>query len=252
MTQATPIPCYILHRRPYRESSAIIDVVAEGFGRLGLILRGAYDKKKTGVGAMAQIFRPLLLSFGGQGTLKTVRTIEAIGVAPALKENHLYSGFYINELICRLWPQNIAGDELFELYRHTLTALLTSQAPPGNAGRGTGADKGLEAVLRRFEFDLLNALGYGIDCHYCCDSGEAIDRSQEYHFIPQQGFSRLPGQQASGPQASFDGAAIRAIAEQDFTAVAVLRAAKQLSRLALSAHLGHKPLKSRELFIRVC
>ena len=57
-TKYQQVSCYILHRRPYRETSAIIDVVAEGFGRLGLIVRGVYNSKKKSYRGLGSGFPP--------------------------------------------------------------------------------------------------------------------------------------------------------------------------------------------------
>lgn len=246
------VACYILHRRPYRETSAIIDVVAEGFGRLSLILRGVYNnKKKSGIGAQAQVFRPLLISFAGSGELKYINAVENNGPVIGLTDKHLYSGFYINELICRLWPQNINSDELFEIYRQSLDDLVQCQQRTADK-QLTSKINYLEIALRQFEFNLLGALGYGIDCFFTCDSDEAIEAGENYLFLPQQGFTWFDPFDPYAPLGTpFNGTMILAIGEMNFTAPRVLKAAKQLTRLALAHHLGHKPLKSRELFMTI-
>ncbi len=265
MTKQFEIPCYILHRRPYRETSAIIDVVAEGLGRLSLIVRGVYNnKKKSGIGAQAQVFRPLLISYSegnsGGGELKYAQSIDDNGPPVELQQKYLYSGFYINELITRLWPQNIESDELFNLYQQTLDSLVECQqiaevvALAEELGQPIQAAQPneLEVVLRRFEFDLLVALGYGIDCFYTFDHDEAIEPDEEYIFMPQQGFSWLdPYYQYPFKPQPFNGGEIVAIGEMNFTQASTRKAAKRLIRLALAPHLGDKPLKSRELFIAV-
>ena len=238
------ISCYILHRRPYRETSAILDVVAEGFGRLSLIIRGVYNSKnKSKLGGLAQVFRPLLISFSGGGELKYVNTIENNGQPVELQQKFLYSGFYINELICRLWPQNIDSDELFDLYQQALTTLAEAQVVAEQAPTA------LEIGLRDFEINLLGALGYGIDCFFTCDTNDAIEPDQQYLFLPEQGFVLLDPYDPYAPCGTpFNGTIILAIGEMTFDSQGVRRAAKRLIRLALTPHLGHKPLKSRELF----
>jgi DNA repair protein RecO (recombination protein O) len=250
MTKEYQVPCYILHRRPYRETSAIIDVIGEGFGRLSLIVRGVYNtKNKSALGAKAQVFRPLLINFSGGGDLKYVQTIEDNGPPIGLSEKYLYSGFYVNELICRLWPQNIQSDELFELYQQTVMALmLCEKIAHGQKGVSSNAD--LEIALRTFEFDLLVALGYGVDCFHTFDHDEAIDPEQNYLFLPEHGFTQLDPYDPNVPdEPPFNGTIILAIGEQDFSRTGVLKAAKRLSRRALAPHLDYIPLKSRELFM---
>jgi len=50
--------------------------------------------------------------------------------------------------------------------------------------------------------------------------------------------------------AGLSGAALLAMAADDWSAMATLRVAKQLMRQALGVHLGDRPLVSRQLFAR--
>ena len=38
-------PGYVLHQRPYRESSALVEVFTESHGRVGLVARGVRSPK---------------------------------------------------------------------------------------------------------------------------------------------------------------------------------------------------------------
>jgi DNA repair protein RecO (recombination protein O) len=244
--KAHQVPCFILHRRPFRETSLILDVVALDYGRLNVVLRGARGGKKTAVSALAQVFRPLLLSFSGNGELKNVISIEENGPAVRLEDKYLYSGFYINELICRLWPQNVDSDGLYASYVQTVAELVESQNSD-DAGQPI-----LEPILRRFEFNLLDLLGYGIDCFYTSDNNDAIAADKHYLFVSGQGFILAdPDEGYPVNQPIFAGDALLAIGDMRLSAPKVLKTAKQLIRFALSPHLGHKPLKSRELFINL-
>ena len=92
-------------------------------------------------------------------------------------------------------------------------------------------------------------LGFGIDCFYTHDTHQAIEPQLIYRFTPEQGFGlSLQQEQAEAP--NFTGESILAIGEGKYASLEILKAAKQLSRLALAPYLGDKPLKSRELFIK--
>src|SRR5690606_10373942 len=109
------------------------------------------------------------------------------------------------------------------------------------------AGEPVEPILRRFEWQLLELLGYGFslteDAH-----GQPLDRDRDYAWYAGEGLrpldDPLPG--AIG----LSGAALLAMAAGDWSAPATLRAAKQLMRQALSVHLGDRPLVSRSLFRR--
>jgi DNA repair protein RecO (recombination protein O) len=98
-------------------------------------------------------------------------------------------------------------------------------------------------VLRSYEFQLLELLGYGVDFSFDA-SGEPIDERQTYSYFPELGFLMQ-----QDTRSGFSGAQLKAIANHDFSQSDVLYMAKQLSRYLLKPLLGNKPLKSRELFM---
>lgn len=245
--KALQVPSYIIHRRPYRETSAIIDVVCADYGRVHMVLHGAQSSSKTGkkslTSSLAQPFHPLLLSFSGGGDLKTATGIEEQAPAIELAEKYLFCGFYLNELTSRLWPQNLASNQLYPLYHTTLQTLIDTQHQAVEANALV-----IEVILRRFEFELLQLLGYGVDCFYTHDLQQAIEPDANYLFSPLQGFV-LASEVTREP--SFSGKDILALGQGNLADIAVLRLAKQISRLALAPLLGDKPLKSRELFLNL-
>lgn len=245
--------CYIIHRRPYRETSLLIDVIAASYGRMTLVLKGAQPAAKvakSGVNsANAQPLQPLLLTFSGAGELKTAHTIEVNGPPLALHHKFLYCAFYINELLVRLWPQNIQSDQLYSRYHQLLLALAAVQQTLTESADQQQGQVLLEQLLRQFEFELLHMLGYGINWYSCYDSQLPITAEGRYQFMADQGFSatdRVMNMQHS--HKVFAGADILAIGTRQALRGRALLAAKQISRLAFEPHLGNKPLKSRELF----
>jgi DNA repair protein RecO (recombination protein O) len=125
-------------------------------------------------------------------------------------------------------PINEPIDQVFQLYKTHLENL------------NSGTD--MQAVLRSYEFQLLELLGYGVDFSFDAD-GEPIDDTQTYSYFAEVGFA-VQHDSRSG----FTGSQLNAIANHDFSQADVLYMAKQLSRYLLKPLLGNKPLKSRELF----
>lgn len=246
--QKTLTPCFILHRRPFRESSLIIDIVAAGMGLLSVVLRGAQagGKGKSSINsALAQPFRPLLMTITGNGEMKNAYSIEQNGAIVGLQDKYLYSGFYVNELICRLCPKNIETEELFELYAETLSGLHQCQEK-----NVENAD--LERVLRRFELELLVQLGFGIDCFYTGITSDAIEPSNYYYYDSEHGFGVAEFDEYYPINAaSYKGEDLLAIGNLDFSQPSTLKAAKRLCRMIFAKHLDGQPLKSRELFVNV-
>lgn len=218
---------FVLHSRPYRESSALVDFFTPQ-GRLRAVLRGARGK----AGSLARPFVPLEIEFRGRGELKSVGRLESAGLAFWLDGNALFSGMYLNELLIRLLPAEDAHPAMFDHYAATLPALA--------------AKRPLEPILRSFEWRLLTELGYGF----------ALDRDIADQPIASQGLYRLLPDTGLEPVGQFqpglfNGAELLAMAEADWSVPGALAAAKRLMRQALAPHLGGRPLVSRELFMNM-
>ena len=226
-------PAYILHSRPYRDSSMLLEVLTAEHGRLSLVARGARRRTRGGsAGALLQPFSPLLLGFSGRTDLKNLTATEAAGRPQVLRGQRMFSGLYLNELLVRLLHRHDPHPQLFATYASTLDAL---------AGEGE-----LDDILRRFEFSLLVELGYGFDLEVDGYSGEALLAEAWYHYHPDHGLVAR-GPVADPNQPAFQGGDLLAIAANDFSGTA-RSTAKRLLRLALAMQLGDAPLRSRELF----
>lgn len=116
---------FVLHSRPWSETSLMLDVFTEESGRVRLVAKGARSKRSTLKGAL-QPFTPLLLRFGGRGEVKTLRSAEAVSLALPLSGITLYSGLYINELLSRVLEYETRFSELFSI---TCTAFSLLQVP---------------------------------------------------------------------------------------------------------------------------
>lgn len=226
-------PAYILHSRPYRDSSLLLEVFTAEYGRISLVARGARRKSRGGsAGALLQPFTPLLLTFSGRSEMKNLTTTETAGLAVPLRGEHMFSGLYLNELLVRLLHRHDPHPRLFAAYGQALAEL-------GRAGK-------MDEVLRRFEFMLLDELGYGFGLDVDSVSGEAVRAGSWYHFHPDKGLVAR-GAKADPSQPAFSGSELLAMAGGDFGGDASL-AAKRLSRLVLAVYLGDAPLRSRDLF----
>ncbi|WP_084255708.1 DNA repair protein RecO [Pasteurella testudinis] len=236
---------FVLHRRPYNETSLLVDLFTEESGRLTVLAKGA-RAKRSALKSLLQPFTPLLLRWTGKGDLKILTKAEAVSLALPLEHTALYSAFYINELVCRVIENETPYPQLFQDYLHCLTALAASQSTL--TGQNTQA-KSVEPFLRKFEFQLLQTLGYGVDFLHCAGSGLPVEPQMSYQYRAEQGFiaSLLKNNQ------TFYGDELLIFASLAFDKLGaeqkhILQAAKRFTRMALKPYLGSQPLKSRELF----
>jgi DNA repair protein RecO (recombination protein O) len=226
-------PAYVMHSRPYRDSSALLDVFTAEYGRISLVARGTRRQSRRGSGAaLLQPFIPLLLSFSGRTELKTLVATEPARGLFTLRGERMFSGMYMNELLVRLLHRNDAHPALFAAYDRALKALAGSSV--------------VDTVLRRFEFNLLDELGYSFDLGVDGASGQPIQATLWYCYDPGFGLVGC-GDTATRPAAAFAGSELLAMASGEFGGPVRLTA-KRLLREALAVHLGERPLRSRELF----
>ena len=232
-----------MHRKPYRESSQILDLFCGKQGRFSALHR--VNKKNPPL----QPFTPYQIQFSGRGGLQYCQHVEANYSSLSemkghtLKGKNLYCGFYLNELVMRLTWQGEPQIELFKIYQQTLQGLLRLDN-----------DQQSEPFLRRFEFHLLSILGYQYNWQQDCECQDIVP-NQYYHFDPQVGFKAIDSASYGIPltyiNTGFLGEAILAIAGDDWGHALSWQVAKQVARLALQPLLGDKPLTSRTLFQRL-
>ncbi len=226
--------CFVLHSRPWRETSLLLDIFSENYGKIGLCARGVRGKKSS-VRSLLQPLTPLLLCWTGKGDLQTLTRTESAGAAIKLSGTALYSSFYLNELMVRLLHRHDPHPQLFYHYQQALEKLLPSEQ--------------LEQTLREFELQLLLSLGYGInfDVDY---RGEPISENNHYRLAEEGMFIPEESHSSSKNMRAFSGIDLLSIAEKNWQNSTVLKAAKQITRLSLNSLLGEKPLQSRKLFRR--
>ncbi|WP_434524227.1 DNA repair protein RecO [Photorhabdus asymbiotica] len=221
---------FILHGRPYSETSLLLDLFTENEGRISMLAKGARSRRSNLKGCL-QPFTPLLIRWGGRGIIKTLRDADPISLTLPLTGSVLYSGLYVNELLSRVLEQGTAYPALFFDYLQCLQVLAASEYTP-------------EHALRRFELALLANLGYGVDYLHCAGSGEPVTDTMTYRYREEKGFIAS----LVVDHYSFTGHELKSLATREFPDSVTLKAAKRFTRIALKPYLGGKPLKSRELF----
>lgn len=225
-------PAYVLHRRPFRETSLLVDLLTLNHGRVGVVARGA-NSTRSALKAQLQPFQPLLVDWTGRSDLKTLTHTETRAGVHLGQGTSLYSGFYINELLQKLLSPFDPAEDLFAAYIETLDQLARAG---GN----------VEPVLRRFEMALAQSLGYGFAWDHTMDLGQPVQAGQRYCYDPQQGILALPADHVRVRE--LPGEVLLALAEGDLDSPQSRRVAKQVMRALTDFLLQGKPLNSRALF----
>jgi len=255
-TEVTLEPCFVLHQKAYRDTSALVEVFSRQYGRIGLVARGVKSSKSKTRGLL-QPFSPLLVSWGGRGELQTLKAVEARERAMALPHRWVMSGFYLNELLMRLLMRNDPHVALFDQYECTLKLLCylaNSEQSSGEQGNQLQSEH--QRVLRLFEKKLLDELGYGLVLDHDVETGTPIEKEKYYQYYIEKGpvlsETRVSGTgETSGvynQRVEIKGASLLSLAQDQLDDAMTLKETKRLMRYVLAGYLGEKPLYSRQLF----
>jgi DNA repair protein RecO (recombination protein O) len=219
---------FVLHQRPYRDSSQLLECITTAHGRVGLVARGS---RRTGnrQRALLQPFAPLRLSWIRRGELGRLTHVEPDALCYALEGQRLMAGFYANELLLRLLARGDPNAEIFSCYSRCLAQLAEATS--------------LARTLRVFELALLGALGYGLELDGDSATGEPVRVELRYVYELEQGLRRA--EHADPDEDSYSGRDLLSLRDLALDDDSSLRTAQRLLGRVLRAHLGERPLKSR-------
>jgi DNA repair protein RecO (recombination protein O) len=164
---------YVLHTRPYRETSLLLECLTRDHGRIGVVARGVRSQRGRLQRSQLEPFQALALDLQLRGELATLRSAESAEAPLRLAGDASVAGLYINELVVRLTERQDPHPTLYAAYAQTLSRLAVGES--------------LAWQLRRFERDLLGALGYALQLADDADSGEPLSADAVYVYRPEHG-----------------------------------------------------------------
>lgn len=221
---------FVLHSRSFRNTSLIVEIFTREYGRFSVVARGA-RQNKSAFYSLLQPFSRLQMQWGGAGEMSTLYSAEFDSKPITLANQQIYSGFYLNELLMRLLHRHDPHPALFDIYWQTLEKI--------------SAQGQLDVVLRYFELDLLEQLGYGINLQHDAQTGKPLSDDTQYSFLLEQGPVKNSEPDEHGIVIS--GKTLRQLSQRNLDEPAERKQAKLLLRSILDHYLGHKPLRTREL-----
>lgn len=222
-------PAWLLHHRPFRDSSQILDVLSRDHGRVSVVARGSRAAKSRLKGVLRP-FLPLTLSWYSRGDLGTLTGAELGGPPLALTGDPLLAAYYMNELIINLVHRHDPQPEIFALYADALRRLA-------------GAAR-VAAELREFELDMLSLLGYGVALEQDDATGAVLAADAYYEYRPGVGPVRSHQRDAA---TLYLGSELTAVGRREFHDEGTLRCANRLLRQVIAYHLDGKELNSRKV-----
>ncbi len=233
---------FVLHRYPFQEMDLILKILTPELGVLSVLAKGAKRSKNP---AVFEPFQLIEVECFGKKELKKLRAIESIQEGSygfRLKDQRLFSAFYLNELLTYLIPSSFSlglSSGVFSHYEEALTKLSNLQMP-------------LEPILREFEMTLFKTLGLWPELSKD-HAGEPI-HSELYYALQVEALPRAVvgvSKEEATARGYFQGKVLLNIADHEWGDVVTLSAAKRLLRHWVSFYCEGKVFKSRECFLKL-
>jgi DNA repair protein RecO (recombination protein O) len=240
---------FVLHHYDWSETSLVLDLFTREQGRLAVVAKGA-KRPYSQLRAVLLPFQRIQVSLSkpakgteGAAEVVTLRGAEWAGGATMPAGAALFSGYYLNELLLKLLARQDPHPALFDAYAQTLPQLHADE------------DLQSQAALRAFELRLLREVGLLPDLSLASLTQAPLDPQRHYTLSPESGVV------SAGPDAaSFSGGALvqlqaallhGSMAALQQSCVPVLPMLKTGLRALLHYHLGHKPLRTRQVMLDV-
>lgn len=229
--RVTKEPGFVIHTRPYSETSLYVELFSRQYGRLTTIAKGARRQKSKFRGALLP-FRPLATGWTGRGEIPVLTLAEPAGLWTEMRGQSILCGFYVNELVIKLLHRYDAHPELFDYYADTMARLRRGDAH--------------ESILRLFEKRLLGELGYAMNLERDADHRGEIQPDRRYRYIPHLGPVAEDSERKGG--IPITGATLHALRNESLAEPRDLKESKRLMRAMISHQLENRTLFSRKLF----
>lgn len=244
-----PLTAYVLHRYDWSESSLILDLWTREQGRVVAIAKGAkrpYSQQR----AVLLPFQRLSVGLGrlpagdDAGEVQTLRSAEWAGGSAMLTGAALFSGFYLNELLMKLFARHDPHEQLFDVYAATLPALAGDD------------DLAVQAALRAFELTLLREAGVLPELNVVTLTQQPVAAQGRYLLQADSGVvearradeAGLRGDVLVGLEAALEHGSVAALQQACRAALGELKLAL---RALLQHHLGSTRLRTRQVMLDV-
>ena len=234
-------PAFVLHRYDWSESSLILEAFTRNHGRIALVAKGV--KRPTSQFRPVLLpLQPLLLSWGGDGEVRTLKSAQWQGGHVMPTGEALISGSYLNELLMKMLARDDPHPHLFD--RYALAVQLLAERSDAQA-----------VIVRAFELLLLKAMGLLPDLSRDGSSLAPLESDQRYVAEAESGLRLAHGDDAHALPSQHWLALQQALDAPD-PLIATLRASapfeaalrQQLRRL-LQYHCGVRVFKTRQMMI---
>ncbi len=138
---------YILHTRPWRETSLLVDALTQEFGRIKLIAKGA-KRPHSPLRGLLEPFNAVNIEFTGKSNTKYLTQAHWVYALNPLHPAHTLPAWYLSELCLYSLGEDDPAPLIFKAYHYAIQ-MFTDYT----------AEQDISPILRQFEYQLLFNLG---------------------------------------------------------------------------------------------
>ena len=222
---------FILATSEWKETSLLLDIFTKDYGRRRLVARGARRANSPLRGILTP-FAPLSFSWHGKGDFPLLHDVVWLGGQAQMKGLALFAALYIAELIYSLVPLHDPYPSLFTHAIDSLSALSRF--------------RDLTPILRAFEWKLVKKRVFPppIDQD---QQGKEIKINAFYRIERRENLILIEENQEKSDILQISGAALQAIAKNDYSQGALEKEARLFFQFLLKEILPQKELKSQKI-----
>jgi DNA repair protein RecO (recombination protein O) len=169
---------YLLHTRPWRETSLLADALTQDFGRITLIVKGA-KRPHSPLRGLLEPFVPVRIQFTGKLGIKQLSHAHWVQALNPIHPSHTLHAWYLSELCLRALGEDDPMPIVFFAYHRAIQALAM-----------ISPDENAQGLLRQFEHQLLLALGLWPDAKVDA-LGQPLRAQAAYAFSESLGWSEM-------------------------------------------------------------
>ncbi len=220
------INSFIIHSRPYSETSIIFDILTKQKGFISVLAKGVKRKKDLSI---LQPSRELLLNFTN-ANFPILTKYEISDTNSLISTKFMLEILYFNELIYKFIPRNEPCSSLYKLYKSYIEYMKSTEDSSS-------------IVIVGFEVLFLREIGYEITVDHSLEQN--IKPEGHYFYNYQVGFKEITN--SKNLDIAITGIDLLNLMNHKFTLIIELDKIRKISKEIINKLIGERKIKSYDI-----